>query len=210
MLILESEPSWHFWVDALVPILTAFVTILVAVLGFRHTAKLQRDAESAQQAAEASRAKEIIDERRTLDRVSLFGELARVHKVAAGQLRYVDSDKLRFIWVPVFETLLPSQTNRKRIELLTMEEVKALTSFFFSYQEHVSYIAASGDRNLARQTGLPIDAIGYDYSSGERLAGLNGPWEQLKDVLTRPSRRLASISARSPRLASSRRRRGPT
>ena len=62
----------------------------------------------------------------------LFAQLVWIRDIARNELDYMEDDALKFTWVPVFTTALPSPAAFEQIELLSPEEVQKITSFFYS------------------------------------------------------------------------------
>lgn len=96
-----------------------------------------------------------------------FAQLCRVYRTIQGQYKYLSCSGIRFIWLPFYNSLLPTSENLHGIGKLTSEEVLDLTALFYSYQEQMGYIAgtAVGGGHAIK---LDHEMIGVNVENEER------------------------------------------
>lgn len=160
------------WVKEYVPLIAAASTFAVALAGFFLNGYLQRRADQRKFDFETGRQAEELAQRKEVARLTLYAQLFRMYKTILRQRHYIEVNASKFIWITVFRDALPSSANVTRVELLTPEEVIDLTSFFYSYQEHIGFITANAQRSAGDEKKVDIDIIGYDYVDGRRLTWL--------------------------------------
>ncbi len=149
-------PAWA----AIVPTLAAILPFIAVVLGFWWTRRLQISAD-----------KRVRLQRETNARSIVYAQLRRIHATTRQQLAFIDGpDKM--IWLTVHRSLFPTEENLVRLEPLAARESDAVTSFYYLYQEQISFLTASAMEVWAPEVragmeakfNLETDVLGFNYS----------------------------------------------
>lgn len=112
-------------------------------------------------------------------RMVVYAQLRRIHATTRQQLEFISGPD-RMIWLTIHRSLLPSSDLLRRLEPLTAAEVDAATSFYYLYQEQVSFLTASAMEawdpdarcNKGAMFNLDTDVIAFDYDSEGRRDAL--------------------------------------
>ena len=143
------------------------------------TARLQREADERRFEAELALRRESTSHEMVVARSVIFAQLARVYRTIKGEYGYLVNSPFKFVWVPFYTTLLPTTESLKRVELLTADEVTDITAFY-SYHEHMGYIAASSGGFGKTSVRYDFQLFGVDFTAADReLKWLVGSLEVL-------------------------------
>jgi hypothetical protein len=140
-----------------IPVLAAVGALIGVILNILSTARLQRKTRKLDRENEIRVARSVV-----------FAQLSRVYRTIHGEYDYLADSDIGWIWIALYATLLPSQDNLRRIQVLTAEEVLDITAFLYSYHERMGYIAAlTGGRD---KTSVKFDCelVGVDYREPTR------------------------------------------
>jgi hypothetical protein len=171
----SAESSWKDVISLVVPFLAAIVALIGVLLTIRSTAQRQREADERRwqeniNLRDLDRANEI-----RVARAIIFAQLSRVYRTIQGEYEYLANSPLTYVWIAVYPTLLPSEDNLRRIQVLTAEEVLDVTAFLYSYHENVGYIASLNGDGEENHVKYDFQLVGVDYQNPQReLAWLVG------------------------------------
>lgn len=132
------------------------------------TARFQRDADQRKFDAEIALRKESRNHEIVVARSVVFAQLARVYRTIQGEYEWLANSDLKFIWVAFYTTLLPTAESLKRVELLTPDEVTDITAFYYSYHEHMGYIAAASGGYGKTSIKYDFNLVGVDVTAADR------------------------------------------
>jgi hypothetical protein len=140
-----------------IPLLAAVGALVGVVLNILSIARLQRK----------TRELDRINEIRTARSV-LFAQLSRVYRTTQGEYEYLAKSGIGWIWISLYATLLPSEASLRKIQLLSAEEVLDVTAFFYSYHEHMGYIAALTGGHGKSSLAYDFQLVGADCTDATR------------------------------------------
>ena len=132
------------------------------------TARLQREADERKFNAEIALRQESRSHEIVVARSVIFAQLARVYRTIKGEYEWLANSQLKFVWVALYNTLLPTTESLKRVELLTPDEVTDITAFYYSYHEHMGYIAAASGGYGQTSIKYDFNLIGVDVTAADR------------------------------------------
>src|SRR6185503_5190926 len=140
-----------------IPILAAVAALIGVILNILSTARLQRKTRELNRENEIKVARSVV-----------FAQLSRVYRTIQGEYEYLAKSGIGWIWIALYSTLLPSEENLRKIQLLTAEEVLDITAFLYSYHEHMGYIAALTGGKGKTSVKYDFQLVGVDYSEPQR------------------------------------------
>lgn len=150
------------------PLLAVAFPFLGVVLGFWWTRRSQIAADTRARL-----------QRETSARSVVFAQLRRISATIGQQLQFIDGpDKM--IWLTTHRSLFPSEETLVRLQPLAAPEVDAITSFYYLYQEQVSFLTASAmevwepelRNTMNARFNLDSDVMAFDYSTPARKDAL--------------------------------------
>jgi len=136
--------------------------------GFAETARLQREADARKFEAEIKLRVENRQHEVAVARSVVFAQITRVYRTLMGEYAYLANSPLKFIWISLYTTILPSPDALKRIEVLTPDEVFDITAFYYSYHEHMGYIAAASGGIGKTSLKFDYQLVGVNFSDADR------------------------------------------
>lgn len=153
---------------SLVPLIGAVLSFFGVLLGFWWTQR--RDATADRRARL---------QRETSARSVVYAQLRRIHATTRQQLAFVDGPD-EMIWLTIHRSLFPKIESLARLEPLTALEVDAVTSFYYLYQEQISFLTASAMEvwspemraTMETKFNLETDVVGFDFSEKGRKDSL--------------------------------------
>jgi hypothetical protein len=176
---IENLPSGGLSAKDFITFIAAILGLVGVLLTIRSTAKRQRESfdRNAELQREADRRRhedslELQQAARNHDvrvaRGVLFAQLSRVYRTVQGQYIHIEKAPLTFMWLPLYETLLPSAQNLARVEPLSAAEVVDVTAFLYSYQENMGYIGALTNAKGSTAVHFDYQMVGVDFQTAGR------------------------------------------